>query len=227
MKRIILITALLFLSCSLFAGDIAAFVDLGFSSDSKYFMFAQYGVNDKSLPYADIFTVNVADNRFVQGGVLQEEYTIPITPGQEGFGALITLMRKGDDIAVTYGINHMRTGRLVYILLNGEEPQDIIQFRDFQTGNNYSITLRQSSYGEGKNVSSSFFINATVERSSGKVANYTVGLPDYKRKQVKEYVIRKILVSPRDDALIFVIEKIEVGLSGSNVRYMVETLPMF
>ena len=227
MKRIVLITALLFLSFGLYAGDIAAFVDLGFSSDAKYFMFAQYGVNDKSLPYADIYTINVASNRFVPGGVVEEEYTIPITTGQEGFGALVTLMRQGDDIALKYGINHMRTGRLVYILLNGEEPQNIIQFRDFQTGNYYSITLRQSSSGTGDNVSSSFFITATVERPAGKVSNYTVGLPDYKRRGVKGYIIRKILAAAGDNALIFVIEKSEAGPHGSNVRYMVETLPMF
>lgn len=226
MKRILLIISLLFLTFGLYAGDIAAFVDLGFSTDSKYFMFAQYGVNDNSLPYAEIYTVNVATNRFVSGGVLKETYTVPITPGQEGFGALMTLMRKGDDIAVRYGIHHMKTGRLVYILLNGEEPQEVIQFRDFQTGNSYSISLKQSSYGEGKNISSSFFISATISKPSGNVSNHTVGLPDYRRTGVKKYVIRKILVSPEEDALIFVIEKLQTGLHGTDIRYMVETLSL-
>lgn len=226
MKRIVLIVALLFSAVFLFAGDIATFVDLGFSSDSQYFMFAQYGVDDSSLPYAEIYTVNVETNRFVAGGVLQEEYAVEVNPGQEGFGALMTLMRKGDDIAHKYGIHHLKTGRLVYILLNGEDPQETIQFRDFQTGNKYSVTLRQSAYGEGKNVSSSFFITVTLEKDSGKVSNHTVGLPDYRRKGVKGYVIRKILVSPRDDALIFVVEKSELGAHGNNIRYMVETLPL-
>ncbi len=222
-----LIVVLLVLAASMYAGDIATFVDLGFSSDSQYFMFAQYGVNDASLPYAEIYAVNVDTNRFVSGGVLKEEYSVPVNPGQEGFGALMTLMRKGDDIARRYGIHHLRTGRLVYILLNGEKPQDTIQFRDFQTGNKYSVKLHQTVSGTGKNVSSSFFIDVTLEGASGKVSHFTVGLPDYKRNMVKGYTIRKILVSPGDDALIFVVEKTIQGNRGNDVRYMVETLPLF
>jgi len=228
MKRIGLLVALLiFASASMFAGDIASFVDLGFSSDAKYYMFAQYGINEKSLPYAEIYTVNVVTNRFVTGGALQQEYSVVVNPGQEGFGALMTLMRKGDDLAEKYGIHHLKTGRLVYILLNGELPKETVQFRDFQTGNKYTVTLRQSVYGEGKNISSSFFINTAVESSSGNLENFTVGLPNYKRNNVKEYTIRKILVSPEDNALIFVIEKTVAGSHGNNIRYMVETLPMF
>jgi predicted secreted protein len=228
MKRILLICMMLFAASSvIFAGDIASFVDLGFSADAKYFMFAQYGINESSYPYAEIYTVNVATNKFVAGGVLKEEYKVAVNPGQEGLGALMTLMRKTAGTADTYGIHHLKTGRLVYVLLNGELPKETIQFRDFQTGNSFTLTLRQSVYGEDANISSSFFINAVIEKANGKVENYTVGLPDYKRNGVKEYLIRKILISPQDNALIFVIEKTESGKQGHNIRYMVETLSVY
>ena len=45
----------------LLAGDFATFQNLGFSADSKYFMFAQYGAVEKTaLPYAELFVVDVA-----------------------------------------------------------------------------------------------------------------------------------------------------------------------
>lgn len=228
MKRILLICIMLFIASSLmYAGDIATYVDLGFSSDAKYYMFAQYGINEQTLPYAEIYTVNVGTNRFVDGGVLSETYPVTVNPGQEGLGALFSLMRKGTEAAKRYGIDHLKTGRLVYVLLNGEKPKENIQFRDFQTGNHFSITLKQSSFGEGAGVSSSFYIDVRIEGSGGKVEQHTVGLPEYKRPGVKGYTIRRILISPQDNALIFIIEKTETGKSGSNIRYMVETLPLF
>lgn len=224
MKRFILVCGLLLCIAAVsFAGDIASFVDLGFSRNSAYYMFAQYGINEKSLPYAEVFTVDVASNRYAAGGVLEEEYSVPVQPGQDGLGALMMLMRKGEDTAEKFGIDHLRTGRLVYILLNGEDPKETVQFRDFQTGKKFTVTLLQQTSGADKNVSSSFYLNVNVETAADKVESFTVGLPGYKRKGVKGYTLRKIFVSPDDRSLVFVIEKNEIAIQGINIRYMVET----
>ena len=46
-----------------------AFLDIiGYSPDSRYFAFEQYGVQDGSgFPYADIFIVDLASNSWVKG----------------------------------------------------------------------------------------------------------------------------------------------------------------
>ena len=53
-KRVTLFWALFLLAAlGASAGDIAQFVNLGFSADSKYFMFGQYGVSETtSSPFA-------------------------------------------------------------------------------------------------------------------------------------------------------------------------------
>ena len=223
-RRTIFISVLfILLAGSLYAGDIATFVDLGFSEDSKNYMFGQYGINEKSAAYAEIFTVDVKSNRFVSGGVLKKEYDLPIQAGQEGLGALLTLLKEGEAVAGKYDIHHLRTGRLVYILLNGEEPKETVQFRDFQTGKRITITLKQSVFGEGKEISSSFHCEVEIEGPSG-TKKYTVGLPKYKREGVTGYLLRKVYVSPDDNALIFVVEKNMLNHDGYDIRYMVETL---
>ncbi len=226
MRRTILISILfLVLSLTLYAGDIATYVDLGFSKNLKYYMFGQYGINENSLAYADIFTIDVSSNKFVSGGVLNEEYDFPIQAGHDGLGALLTLLREeGEPLAEKFDIHHMRTGRLVYILLNGEEPQEIVQFRDFQTGRKITVHLNQNTYGSGKEVSASYHFTVVIDYPSGKSENYTVGLPDFRRKGVKSYTLRTIFASPNDKALIFVVEKNIAGRSGLDIRYMVETL---
>lgn len=207
-----------------FAGDIASFVNLGFSEDGRYFMFGQYGINEESLPYAEIFTVDVPGNNFITGGVFAKEYPIPVNPGQEGQGALFTLLHSAREYVNRYRINHMKPGRILYLLLNGDEPKENLSFRDFQTGRRYSIDLVQSSRGSGKSVEASFYISMTITPSSGASSDYTIGRPGYYREGVIEYQIRSLYVSPDEASLVFVIERKETDTGGANIRYMVETV---
>ncbi len=206
-----------------FAGDIASFVNLGFSEDGRYFMFGQYGINEETFPYAEIYTVDVPANNFVTGGVFAKEYALPVNPGQEGQGALFTLLHTARDHVKKYRINHMKPGRILYLLINGDEPKSGLSFRDFQSGNRYSVDLIKSSRGSGENVESAFHIALSITRPSGVRTDYTIGRPGYYRNGVREYQIRSIYISPDEGSLVFVIEREETDTGGANIRYMVET----
>jgi predicted secreted protein len=221
------IIILLFLTCSLFAGDIANFVNLGFSSDSRYYMFAQYGVNEQtSYPYSYFYIVDVPSNDFVPNGVKNSSYSIFSQAGYDGIGALFTLLEDNTSIINSYSIDHVKTGRLLYFLIDGTVPKADLDFRDFITGNRYIVHLVQSSYGSGSNVSASFYIDLTVISSSGSSRNYQIGLPNYKRAGVKSYRIKQAILAPDGRSFIFVVEKEEVDTTGSNIRYMVETVQL-
>ena len=71
MKKSILCTLVAFLCLSaLFAGDVATFVDKGFSEDGKYYIFGQYGKTDKKFEsWAEIYQVDIEKNDWVDGGV--------------------------------------------------------------------------------------------------------------------------------------------------------------
>lgn len=224
MKRILSICLLLVLATGAFAGDIASFQNLGFSENGKYFFFAQYGVLEGSMKlYAELYAVDVRANRFVADGVKKSVYEEEIEPGQSAIGALFTLYRDEGTLFDRYEVNHMKTGRLLYILVNGDEPKAHLEFRDFGTGKSYSIDLLQSRFGSGDSTSSSFHINLTVAEKNGTKKHLTVGLPSYRRPGVKQYKIRQVLLSPDESSLIFIIEKEEVSESGVDIRFMVET----
>jgi predicted secreted protein len=222
-KRVLGICLLLILAQPAFSGDIATFQNLGFSEDGKYFLFGQYGVVEESLKlYAELYTVVVRSNRFTPDGVKKEVYSEELEPGQNGIGALFTLFRESSPLE--YDINHMKTGRLLYILVNGDEPKANLSFRDFAAGRAYKIDLLQSASGSGDTVSSSFHINMTLTEKSGHGKNFTIGLPTFRRAGVKQYKIRQILLSPSSKSLVFIIEKTEQTETGVNIRYMVETV---
>jgi predicted secreted protein len=145
-------------------------------------------------------------------------------PGQDGSGAFYSLLTSNASLPRSYGINHLKTGRLVYLLLDGEVPKSHIEFRDFNTGNQYSINLVQMSSGEGKTVKASFHLQVTVVFSGGNVKAYTVGLPGYYRSGVKTYRIRQVILSPDEQSVVFVIEKEYPAGTGKTIRYMVETV---
>jgi predicted secreted protein len=209
----------------LFAGDIATFQNLGFSADSRHFMFAEYGAVEKTaLPYAELFVVDVAANRFVSGGVEKATYNHPIQPGLDGQGALFNLLTDSVDLKKRWAIDHALTGRLVYILLDGAEPKSQLEFRDFQDKKKYRITLVQSARGDSTEVSSSFHLLVTVEEASGRFTTHTVGLPDFWRKGVRRYKIKQVLLAPDERSVVIVVEREEQDSTGVNIRYMVETL---
>ena len=230
MKKI-LSYVLLILLCSvgLWAGDLATYINLGFSDDSRYFMFGQYGIDgEKSLPYAEVYTVDVHANSYARGGVQKASYDTPPQAGQNGLGALLNLLRSigesSSDTIDACKIDHLKSGRLVYLLVNGQTPKSEIEFRDFGSGSNYKVQLNQFAFEEESGVSSAFHINLTVTDSRGNISAHTIGLPGYKRKDVIRYRIKQVVFSPDESSLVFIVEKEMKDGQGNNIRYMVETV---
>ena len=225
MRTKVLVLMLLLVPCLFYGGDIASYANLGFSADSRYFMFAQYGVLEtSSFPYADLFIVDVPANKFVSQGVQKAVDSKESEPGFTGEAALYTVLAENVDLKKRYGIDHYETGRLLYLLLDGEKPKEELDFRDFVVGTRYKVKLVQSSSGEKESVRSSFYIDLTVTPQSGTSSYYRVGLPNYRRDGVKGYRIKQVLLSPNGKSLVFLIEKEEVDKTGSNIRFMVETV---
>lgn len=224
-KKIGILFLFLLLTTPLFAGDAASFVNLGFSDDSKYFLFGQFGLTEKeSYPYAELFLVDVKANTFIPKGVKKEVFSVPVFPGQNGSGALYILLNSQNPLIAKYKINYLNTGRAVYLLFNGQEAKDTISFRDFQTGKAYEVNLIQQVYGKDKDRSSSFHLKVQITDKTGEIKSYSVGLPELKREGVIRYRIRQIMATPDNKALIFVVEKDELDSQGVNIRYMIESL---
>ena len=224
MRKISILIVLFLGSHFLFAGDIANFVNIGFSGDSRYFMFAQYGVTD-SVIYSDIYAVDVVNNSFVKDGVNSKVYPIKAFSMDDGSGAFYKGLLASSPIIQRIGIDPLLKGRCLYVNINST-PMHALEFRDFKTGKSYKINLQEKSENRSGIYESSFSINilAETEGSSSKV--YSAGSPNIKRKGVKGYSIRTIFISPDEKNMVFVIEKSEIDKDSISVRYMVETLPL-
>ena len=220
-RRHALVWALILLAATVAsAGDVAQFVNLGFSRDGKYFMFGQFGVAEKdSSPWADTFIVDVPSNVFATKGTQSFAGTQPVDPGANGLGALLNALAVSLPRTKQLRIDHLATGRLLYILLDGAPAADALEFRDFQTGRSYRIALTQVAGANG----ASFSIAATVMEKDGTSRSFTAGSPSYARKGVKAYHIKQIILDPDGVSLVFVVQREEQDSHGSNIRYMVET----
>jgi predicted secreted protein len=211
-----------------FAGDVATFVNLGFSPDSAYFMFGQYGVDQSTgKPYADTYLVDNKLNDFVDKGMASKIYDTCLEPGQDALGALFALVGDQASIVKKYGIDHLKPGRLLYLLMDGQEPPASLSFRDFKTGASYDISLNQSASESKGSVSSSFGIAVSYTSKEGAAVKRVVGgNPDIKRLGVKAYVIRRIIAAPDERTLVFLVEKRTVDKGDPAIRYMVEVLKL-
>ena len=210
------------------AQDVARFVNLGFSDDSRVFMFAQYGVTrETATPYAEIYTVDVPDNTFISSGLASSEFDTPVGPGQDGLGALFTLLPRVRAVVSQYDVHHLRQGRLIYVFINGSEVRSRIEFRDFETDNTYAIELIQEARGSGASGSAAFSLNVRVNSPSGSVSSAQVGRPELFRHGVNEYAISQVIVSPDGRSLVIVIQRNTEAETGVRQRYMVETVRLF
>jgi predicted secreted protein len=211
-----------------FAGDVATFVDLGFSPDSGYFLFGQYGIDPAAgKPYAETYLVDNRKNDFVDKGVARKTFDAAIEPGQDASGALFALVGEEQALLKKYKIDHLKPGRLLYVLMDGQEPPASLSFRDFKTGANFEVSLNQSVLEAKGSISSSFGIAVSYTAKEGSPVKRVVGgNPDIKRPGVKAYVIRRIIAAPDERTLVFIVEKRTVDKGDPAVRYMVEALKL-
>jgi len=227
LRKLILIVSLILFICApaLWAGDVASFIDMGFSPDGKIYMFGQYGVLSSALkPWAELYVVDVSANKFVPNGKISHTQDSPIKAGQDGSGVFFQLVANNSAFTSKYNINFQNQGLPLYISRD-ENPSpngEIIEFRDFLTGKAYKAELIPYREGSGQNVRSNFYINLESRAQNGQVKTYTIGNPQIKRQKVETYNINRVLIDPRGEAIIFIIEMKRVSDSGYDIRYMVE-----
>jgi predicted secreted protein len=197
------------------------FENLGFNDSADVFVFGQYGVKgDQAQPYAEIYAVDVAGNRFLSGGTFSLSSDEPLTLGQDGRGALYTLLADARPLLEREEVDHLATGRPIYILVDGEEPRSRLTFRDFQADRRYDVRLMQEARGSDDDVSAAFHIEVSITLPDDSVRTLTVGRPSYFRDGVASYRITQILTGPDETSLVFVVER---RSPDGSIRYMVET----
>ncbi len=222
----------LFISISFFcfAGDAAAFVDEGFSKDGTIYVFGQYGATDKTWQaYAEIFTVDISENDFVDAGVFITQPSSK-TQGKNGKAEYNNLVESNSRYLDGLSLETVGIENVLYLKSDSKNPLEKIVIQDFEADTSdssptYHISLTPWFSGKTASSQSSFFI--TVEKYNAHnelIGKQVIGNPDIKRKGVVGYQIEKIMRSPDGKSFIFVVEKTVATSNGNSIRYMVETL---
>jgi len=218
------------LTFTLYAGDSAVFVDNGFSADGNYYIFGQYGKTDKKFQgWAEIFTIDVAANDFVSGGIFRTKPSA-VTADKSGKEVYEALAAKSYFETRKYNCMPAAPERILYIRENdGTNGAEEIVFKDFissvsQEKAQYAVKLIPNVSGSGMNVSSSFYIELRKRGADGETLAYQkIGSPDIVRPSVKNYKIDRILCDKSGKNVAFVVAKTVEDKTGANIRYMVET----
>lgn len=227
-----LIAGLIFIAAGIsFAGDAAAFKDIGFSKDGKIYIFGQYGKTDETYqPYAEIYTIDVEKNEYVPGGVYKNFESGSLRSGKQVFEDL--LAKHYFDMR-GYDCQSAAVDDVLYVLESEKKTGvDEIEFKNYGDDGEanrltYNVRLVPTFYGRGKDLRSSFYIDLALRDSNGNcVQSYTVGSPDIKRKGVSGYKIIRIFRDAARRSLIFVVEKTVEDSTGTSIRYMVETVKL-
>ena len=231
MKKALIAGFVFFAAGISFAGDAAAFKDIGFSNDGKIYVFGQYGKTDvKFQPYAEIYTIDVEKNEYVPGGVFKNLEPNSMRSGSQVYDEL--LAKHYTDLK-RYDCKSACPDDVLYILENEKKKGvEEIEFKNYgddveSKRLTYNVRLVPTFYGRGKDLRSSFYIDLKLRDNSGNVLrSYKVGSPDIKRSGVSDYKIVRIFRDEKKSGLVFVVEKIVEDSTGSSIRYMVETVKL-
>lgn len=231
MKKLLLSgLALFFAAVHCFAGDAAAFVDLGISSDGRTYVFGEYGKTDKTFQgYAEIYAVDIEKNDFVSGEVFKTNPSAA-TKSKSGKAVFEELFDKAAWKLRKYDFKPAPADNLLYVRDDRKLGESEIVFKDFEGSTveqsvYYHIHLAKTVEGSGEGLRSSFFI--TLEKKDGDgnvISRNIVGSPDIKRKKVTDYRIDRIFSDKSGRNLVFVVEKTVADVNGASIRYMVETI---
>ena len=228
-KNIITGIVLVIFSASIFAGDVATFVDKGFSEDGKTYVFAQYGRTDKKYQgWAEIYQVDIEKNDFVSGGVFRTKPSA-VTADKHGTEVFEALEAKSFYYFKNLNLQKADSDHVLYVCDDpAKKGTDLIEFKDFRKADDdktdlFHIQLVQTVVGSGNNVKSSFYIKLDKKDEAGNViSSFKIGSPDIVRKGISGYKIERIMCDKTETKLIFVVEKIMEDETGVSVRYMIE-----
>ncbi|UER67580.1 DUF2259 domain-containing protein [Borrelia sp. BU AG58] len=207
---------------SLFAAGDIFFKNLGFSGDGSCFMFGEYGLG-KGGYYSGIYFVDVYKNNFINPGVYTRVFNEYVDYTDTAEKGLYELLKIFNYRVKNLNINHLNKGRNIYLYAENEGiTDDSLDFIDFLTGNRYRVSINKTFSDSLK--SSAFTISFSVEDEGVLVKDIRgVGRENYYRKDVIDYKIRQIFLFPKEDGVVFVVEKIMLDpFGGKYGRFMVE-----
>lgn len=228
-KGVLFVISAFIFGFNCFAGDVAHFEDMGFSSDNSQYMFAQYGVTDKKYQgYAEVYTVDIKKNEYIYEGVFRSPASSKTTK-QNGKTVYTALLKRASSYIKKHGFSTSKSNP-IYLLSADSKNEDTIEFRDFKSNSSenqfiYEVKLKSLVDGTGENAVSTFYILVEKKDMEGNlVCKKVCGSPTVERKGVVGYQVYEIISDNTGNNMIFVIEKHVVDKMGSSIRYMVETL---
>ena len=132
MKKQLLVLFTFFATVMLsFAGDAAAFVDLGLSEDGRTYVFAEYGKTDKTFQgYAEIYCVDIEKNDWIDGEVFRTNPSAA-TAKKSGREVYEELLKKSSWVLKKYNLKKADADNLLFTREIPSSTGEIV-FKDFE-----------------------------------------------------------------------------------------------
>lgn len=218
----------LFPLLSIFAGDRAEFINLGFNFDSTQFMYGVYGIDEVGIDaYASVYLYDLEKQALDRNQFYEKTYKNAVTPGQNGIGALFMVLEDNYLAGGRNRISHLNNGNVLYYQFPGQKSSTRVAFRDFINNYYYTIVLTRRPLIESPDSNAALALTVFRSNEDGKQEKYQQGsLADF-GDGVFSYDLKKVILSPNGKYLVMVVQtKINDPVKGILVRYQVRSIKL-
>ncbi len=226
-KKVVSLFLLVFcIQTAVFAGDRAEFINLGFSANSEFFLFGQYGKNESgTLLYADVIYHDLVSGENSRELSLSKTYPDSQRSGNNGLSALLMSLKEYNSI-YNVDVDYNQTGTTLYFQLPGQITGDLISFSDYQVGIIYSVSLvmRPRIREPGTNTALAITLFQTLR--DGTQSRFEAGSLIKPIQNVYDFQLKQIIVSPQRDYVVLVFQTTEYDENNdtTNIRYFIDSV---
>ncbi len=228
-KLITVCSFFLLILSSVFAGDRADFINLGFIGQNEAFLYGQYGIDEEGTYfYADVVYHDLQTGETPAESIQSKRYPLIELDGGSTLPAMLQSVQEYLTVNPV-PVDFTRTGVMLYSRLPGTGAAARISFKDYTQNKDYSLSLnlRPKVRNPGSNTAIALTLYQ-YDQEGNLEQRYDAGSLVSPLEGVYDVRIAKVFSDPERNYLVMVFQTSEFDdeTKSVDVRYLVKSIAL-
>jgi len=213
---------------SVFAGDRADFINLGFIDQNEAFLYGQYGMDeDGTYFYADVVYHDLQTGETPSALIQSKRYPLIELDGGSTLPAMLQSVQEYLSVNPV-PVDFTRTGVMLYSRLPGTGSGDVASFKDYTQNKDYELSLTLLPKVRTPGMSTKMAITLRQYNPEGTLTRYDAGSLVRPLEGIYDVRLANVYSDPERNYLVMVFQTSEFDDETESVdaRYLVKSIAL-